>query len=68
MIQLEDMPILLESQRAYLRSLAHPVPDGVRVPPRREAIGRALVRFGRWLENQRPEVAPVARMPAGNHA
>ena len=68
MIEIEAMPILIESHRAYLRSLAHPVPTEVRVPAPRETVGRTLVRFGRWLDNHCPEIAPAPPMATGRHA
>lgn len=57
MMQLEWMPELIEQRQEYLRALAAPVAVGRRSGFSRQAAGRMVIRFGRWLEGRRPDVA-----------
>ncbi len=58
MIELEYMPVLIDAHRQQLRELYDPRALPKTDASRRERLGAQIVRFGQWVANQCPEVAP----------
>lgn len=56
MIDIELMSELVGERQAYLRSLAARPVGGRQSGTARQALGRLVIRFGRWVEGCRPEV------------
>jgi hypothetical protein len=61
MYQLEEMQILIDSHRTYLRNLAGRCDQPDAGPSLRNRLGALIVRFGTWVGNQCQEIAPEPR-------